>query len=276
MAKKNKCPEEVSEKWAIPYADFLTLLLCLFIALYAIKKSGSLTSLSYAEAFAKQFGMRILPFSQTLPSQLLPAPVLPKAVMTPKGQYLNQELQKLKEELAKEGLEKLIKIEAVPQGVKIILQEAILFDPGHSSLKPTSIPIVDKLFNIVNKLPNPIEIDGYTDNTPIHTLKYPSNWELSTDRAASVARYFISKGMDPTRIKIAGYGEYRPLVPNTTPENKAKNRRVEITILNMKGSELTTLQNTSLTQSTQNNKALEQGSPKKENSPFESDFNFKF
>jgi Flagellar motor protein len=84
MAKKHKCPEEASERWAIPYADFLTLLLALFIALYAIMR-GSKAIPIYAEAFTKAMGMRILPFEQTLPTQILPEPVLPRVQLTKKG-----------------------------------------------------------------------------------------------------------------------------------------------------------------------------------------------
>lgn len=240
MAKKNKCPEEASERWAIPYADFLTLLLALFIALYAIMR-GTKSPKIYAEAFARAMGMRILPFEETLPTQILPEPVLPKVQLTQKGVYINEQLKKIQKMLEKEGLAGKFKIKLIPEGIKIILQDTILFNSGSADINPQYKPILDAIYNIISKLPNPIEIDGYTDNTPIHTPIFPSNWELSTDRAASVAKYFISKGFDPAKIKIAGYGKYHPLVPNTTPQNKAQNRRVEITILNVNGSELTVL-----------------------------------
>lgn len=240
MAKKHKCPEEASEKWAIPYADFLTLLLALFIALYAIMR-GSKSPKIYAEAFAKAMGMRILPFEETLPTQILPSPVLPKVQLTQKGQFINMQIKAIEKMLKEAGLENKFKIKLVPQGIKLILQDVILFKSGSADINPKYTPILDAIYNIISKLPNPIEVDGYTDNTPIHTPIYPSNWELSTDRAASVAKYFITKGFDPSKVKIAGYGQYHPIVPNTTPENKAQNRRVEITILNIKGSELTVL-----------------------------------
>ncbi len=240
MAKKHKCPEEASERWAIPYADFLTLLLALFISLYAIMR-GSKAIPIYAEAFAKAMGMRILPFEQALPSQILPQPILPKVRLTQKGQYINMQIKQIEKMLQKEGLEGKFQIKLVPEGIKLILQDTILFKSGSADIEPEYHPLLDAIYKIISSLPNPIEVDGYTDNTPIHTPIFPSNWELSTDRAASVARYFISKGFDPSKVKIAGYGKYHPLVPNTTIENKAKNRRVEITILNIKGSELTTL-----------------------------------
>jgi len=240
MAKKHKCPEEVSEKWAIPYADFLTLLLALFIALYAIMR-GSKSIPIYAEAFAKAMGMRILPFEETLPTQILPQPVLPKVQLTQKGTYINMRLKQLQKMLEKEGLQNKFQIKLVPEGIKLILQDTVLFKSGSADIDPKYYPLLDSIYKIISSLPNPIEIEGYTDDTPIHTPIFPSNWELSTDRAASVAKYFIQKGFDPSKIKIAGYGKYHPLVPNTTPQNKAMNRRVEITILNIKGSELTTL-----------------------------------
>jgi chemotaxis protein MotB len=239
VAKKKKCPEEVSEKWAIPYADFLTLLLCLFIALFAMAQAGKQAALEYAQAFAKAFGMRLVPFQESLPKQILPQPVVPRSEPTEKGRRILRQIRELEEMLKRMGLEGEFKVSYEVIGIRLILQEKILFSPGSAELKPETYPILDKLYEILKDLPNPVEVEGHTDSIPISTEKFPSNWELSTARASSIVRYFITKGINPERLKASGYADTKPIASNATPEGRAQNRRVEIVILNIKGSELT-------------------------------------
>lgn len=239
MAKKKKCPEEVSERWAIPYADFLTLLLCLFIALFAMAQAGKQAALEYAQAFAKAFGMRLVPFQEALPKQILPEPVLKRAEPTEKGKRILRQIQELQEMLKRMGLEGEFKVAFEAIGIRLILQERLLFESGSADIKPEMRPILDKLYEILKDLPNPVEVEGHTDSIPISTERYPSNWELSTARAGAVVRYFIAKGISPERLKASGYADTKPIASNATPEGRAQNRRVEIVILNIRGSELT-------------------------------------
>lgn len=237
--KKKKCPEEVSEKWAIPYADFLTLLLCLFIALFAMAQAGKQAAMEYAQAFAKAFGIRMVPFQEALPKQILPEPVLKRAEPTEKGRRIQRQIQELQELIKKLGLDGEIKVAYEAIGIRLILQEKLLFEPGSADIKPEMRLLLDKLYEIIRDIPNPVEVEGHTDNIPISTERFPSNWELSTARAGSIVRYFIAKGIEPERLKASGYADTRPMVPNTTPEGRAQNRRVEIVILNIRGAELT-------------------------------------
>jgi chemotaxis protein MotB len=239
VTKKKKCPEEVSEKWAIPYADFLTLLLCLFIALFAMAQAGKQAALEYAQAFAKAFGMRLVPFQESLPKQILPQPVVPRSEPTEKGRRIQRQIRELEEMLKRMGLEGEFKVSYEVIGIRLILQEKILFPSGSAEIKPETYPILDKLYEILKDLPNPVEVEGHTDSIPISTEKFPSNWELSTARASSIVRYFIAKGINPERLKASGYADTKPIASNATPEGRAQNRRVEIVILNIKGSELT-------------------------------------
>ncbi|NAZ06625.1 MAG: OmpA family protein [Thermocrinis sp.] len=239
MAKKKKCPEEVSERWAIPYADFLTLLLCLFIALFAMAQAGKQAALEYAQAFARAFGMRLVPFQESLPKQILPQPVVPRSEPTEKGRRIQRQIRELEEMLKRMGLEGELKVSFEVIGIRLILQEKILFSSGSAELKPETYPILDKLYEILKDLPNPVEVEGHTDSIPISTEKFPSNWELSTARASSIVRYFIAKGINPERLKASGYADTKPIASNATPEGRAQNRRVEVVILNIKGSELT-------------------------------------
>jgi chemotaxis protein MotB len=239
VAKKKKCPEEVSERWAIPYADFLTLLLCLFIALFAMAQAGKQAALEYAQAFAKAFGMRLVPFQESLPKQILPQPVVPRSEPTEKGRRIQRQIRELEEMLKRMGLEGEFKVSYEVIGIRLILQERILFLSGSAELKPETYPILDKLYEILKDLPNPVEVEGHTDSIPISTEKFPSNWELSTARASAVVRYFIAKGINPERLKASGYADTKPIASNATPEGRAQNRRVEVVILNIRGSELT-------------------------------------
>jgi len=137
------------------------------------------------------------------------------------------------------GASRAVDVRMRREGLAIILRSSgriSMFDSGSAEIKPEFLPILNKIAEELIKIPNEIRIEGHTDNRPINTPRYPSNWELSTARAASVARYLVRKGIDPKRISIAGYGELKPIASNDTPEGRARNRRVEILILKRKPS----------------------------------------
>lgn len=122
-------------------------------------------------------------------------------------------------------------VEVNKEGLRITLQEQgnlPFFESGKADLTPEMIEVIDKLLPTLKKLSNDYEIvvEGHTDNVPINTPQFASNWELSTARATSVVKYLISKGINPKMISAIGYGEYRPVAPNDTPQNRQKNRRV--------------------------------------------------
>ena len=124
------------------------------------------------------------------------------------------------------------KLEINERGLVIRLTGRALFDFGKANIRKDAIPILNEVIKALKKVPNQVAVEGHTDNIPIHTKEFPSNWELSVARAARVVRYFIEVGkISPKRLRAAGYGEYRPLYPNDTPEHRALNRRVEIVIL---------------------------------------------
>jgi chemotaxis protein MotB len=110
--------------------------------------------------------------------------------------------------------------------------EGALFDSGKADLKSEAIRLLDKIAPVLKQSQRPIRVEGHTDNVPIHTKEFPSNWELSTARAVNVLRYLVEKHeIPPQIISAAGYGEYHPIVPNDTAQNRSRNRRVEIIIL---------------------------------------------
>jgi chemotaxis protein MotB len=112
--------------------------------------------------------------------------------------------------------------------------DQVFFDLGKADLKPEAIEILTRLGPLLKDIPNPIRIEGHTDNLPISTARFPSNWELSTHRATSVIRYLVEElGFSPDKLSAAGYGEYRPIADNETPAGRALNRRVDIVIISM-------------------------------------------
>ncbi|OGI10930.1 MAG: hypothetical protein A2Y40_10510 [Candidatus Margulisbacteria bacterium GWF2_35_9] len=116
--------------------------------------------------------------------------------------------------------------------VRIVLAQPVLFDTGKAELKESAMELLGDIGKMLAEAKNPIIVEGHTDNMPIHTDKYDSNWDLSFDRAYSVIKYLVKTvGISPVRMNAIGYGEYRPMAPNDTPENMAKNRRIEINIL---------------------------------------------
>lgn len=125
-----------------------------------------------------------------------------------------------------------IQLEENEKGITIHILDEVLFAPAQAGLNENSKTVLNRLAQVIKGLPNDIRIEGHTDNVPINTARYPSNWHLSVDRALSTAYYLIKEdGLDPDKVSILGYAEYRPIAPNDTPENRAKNRRVDLVIL---------------------------------------------
>src|SRR5208282_5794198 len=121
-----------------------------------------------------------------------------------------------------------ITVKNEPRGMVVTFSDSVLFASGAAELKPEIYSVLEKLSKLLSNVPGRIAIEGHTDNVPISSSRYSSNWELSTGRAASILHFFIEKGIDPANYSIAGYAEFRPLASNATEEGRQKNRRVEI------------------------------------------------
>ncbi|MFQ6009242.1 MAG: flagellar motor protein MotB, partial [Candidatus Zixiibacteriota bacterium] len=144
-------------------------------------------------------------------------------------------LQKQVEEQFKAiGKQQVVQTEVTERGLVVHVLESALFKLGSANLEPKAIEVLDLIFENIKNIPNHVRVEGHTDDRPINTVQYPSNWELSTARATQVARYFINvHGFPPDKISALGYGEFRPIRPNNSIENRAKNRRVDVVILTM-------------------------------------------
>ena len=197
--------------WLITFSDVMTLLLIFFVVFF----------------FAKLHTADENTNRKDLPAAInLPSPVTSGSI-TAMAHDVSKEIDNLKHFA---DMSDDISIEAIERGMIVTLREKVTFRPGDARLLRESEAILDSVADILKHHASyMIEINGHTDNVPINTPGYPSNWELSVARAASVLKYFINRhGIDPARFSIKGDGEQRPVVANDSPDHRAQNRRVEI------------------------------------------------
>ncbi|GFN24141.1 OmpA family protein [Thermanaeromonas sp. C210] len=222
--------------WMVTYSDLMTQLVVFFVLLF----SFSVLSQQKFQRFIASFqGVGILDGGPGIVAPAEPAPGAEvEVVQSPlesqalaQAREMMETLQSIQNFLAEHGLEDMVEVRYEEGGVALDIKERILFDSGKADLKPEARQVLDKLATLLARLPNNIKVEGHTDNRPINTPEFPSNWELSAARAIRVVRYFIERhGLEPHRFTAVGYGEYRPLVPNDSPEHMAQNRRVIILI----------------------------------------------
>ncbi|WP_373600039.1 OmpA family protein [Paraclostridium bifermentans] len=220
--------DDIGGSWMDTYADTITLLLTFFILLYSISAVDSQKLKQLSKALQESLG------GSTAVTELKNLDEL--KVDAGEGNETKEDLvKKVNEAIKGNSLEEVIKVREEERGVILQLDETILFDSGKADLKESSIKALDTITTLVNSMENDILVEGHTDNVPIHNSQFASNWELSTERAVSVVRYFVGeKGVAPTRFSVKGYGEFKPLVDNSTPENRAINRRVDVLIVDQK------------------------------------------
>lgn len=265
MARKKKHEEhENHERWLVSYADFITLLFAFFVVMYSVSSvnEGKYRVLSDALMSAFRSTPKSLqPIQVGKPSK---SPVMSQfqyqsnpslLIVEKKGvDYANKdgsrklqdsrvyqsqqgdtELGKIQDSVARAMAELIemgvINVRRRDNWLEIEIKNSILFRSGSAKLKESVLPVLKKLAGILSRFPNSIKIEGYTDSDKISTDKYPSNWELSSARAASLVRVFQLSNVLPERMSVVGYGDTRPVADNSTPEGKEKNRRVVIMIM---------------------------------------------
>ncbi len=229
MARRKKKGDDINTNgWMDTYADTITLLLTFFILLYSISAVDSEKLKELAEALQNSLtGKQSVKELENLDDI--------KVDIEKDSNKYEDLAKKLNEIIEKNSLTEVIKIREEDRGIVLQVDESILFDPGKAEIKEGSIDILNTISKIIEETDNDIVAEGHTDNVPINTAKYKSNWELSTARAMNIVKYFIeNKNISPTRLSVKGYGEYNPIAPNDTPENRTKNRRVDILIVEQK------------------------------------------
>ncbi|NLT65901.1 MAG: OmpA family protein [Acidobacteria bacterium] len=250
--KQKEEEESNSERWLVSYADFITLLFAFFTTLYAIstvdaQKMGQMVMSMRASFDSRLFesGSRTLALDNGTggfePStrEILQKINLKGTLGTPVRVVLNEEKdlrqleQTLRGLLPMEFSKGRVRVHIEPRGLVISLGEKGLFDSGSDEIKPEGRALLDTIASTLASIGNHIRVEGHTDNVPIRNTRFPSNWELSTCRATMVNRYLITKfGLKPELLSAAGYAEYRPAATNDTEEGRARNRRVDIVVLN--------------------------------------------
>ena len=241
MAKKKrgkKHEEEASEAWLLPYSDLMTLLLALFICLFAISQTDQTKLQHMAQAFTAAFNMG----GPSMFEGFGTSTSMQREVTSDEDQgndaYIkeNQSLENLKEQLdnyiQQNNLQEELSTQMEEEGLMIRIKERALFPSGSAELVEESQRIGPIVAGLLAAVPERVLISGHTDTDPISTAQFPSNWELSSVRAMTFMKYLLSinANLNPARFSAIGYGEYRPIAPNDTAENKQKNRRVEILI----------------------------------------------
>lgn len=230
MSRKNKHDSEHEnlERWLLTYADLITLLLAFFIVMYSMSKIDAKKFGAVAQALQTVLhgkGQSILKGDANLAAPDDAGGALKIGDLKILQTRINQ--------IAKElGLEDKIKATEDQRGLIIRISESAFFDPGSADLKPQAAEVLDIITGLLIEIPNHIRFEGHTDNLPIKTDKFPSNWELSVSRATNCVRYLIEKHhFPPVRISALGYGEYRPVAANDNTAGRSKNRRVDIVVL---------------------------------------------
>jgi chemotaxis protein MotB len=257
--KKKEEEHENHERWLVSYADFMTLLFAFFTTLYAIsnvdaQKMGKMV-MSMRQSFDSTVftpGSKTLSLSQGHGSadsatarDLIQSIQLSKlehskanSKIVNGGKEMVQLKQSIDELLGPELLKGIVRTHVEARGLIIRLGEGGFFDSGSAEIKPDGKSLLDVIASKLIPLANQIRIEGHTDNVPISNSKFPSNWELSTARASFIVRYLISQfGFRPELLSSEGCAEYRPVALNETEEERSRNRRVDIVVLNPSASQ---------------------------------------
>lgn len=266
VGRRKKHPEHVNhERWLVSYADFITLLFAFFVVMFAssqvdqrkvgklaravqmaFQELGVFNAMGYSLPATKSGSVpdsvqMLEPFQSSTKISVLVSAPNPSPDPEEEVRNIRQQFQNLISEgaeSAKDGerlpsLDEKIQMRIDHRGLIISLAETAFFDSGSAVVRPASYPLLDQMGRALKALPNYIRIEGHTDNQPIRSGQFPSNWELSTARATFISNYLIKRsGYPPQKLAIAGYGEYHPMTSNATAQGRAMNRRVDVVVLN--------------------------------------------
>ncbi len=238
--KRNREEEhENTERWLVSYADFITLLFAFFVTMYAISKVDQQKLVSVAQSLQRALGfMNPAAQASILPPNQSRSLISDVSLPVPKdseGEYFEKLAGVIQKEMERISSGNQIKYLISETGLIIRVPEQLFFDSGDASIHPEIIPILNVLGKSLEKIPNSIRVEGHTDNVPINTFRFPSNWELSTARATAIIRHLLTQcNFNPNRLSAGGYAEFWPIADNGSPEGRLQNRRVDVVILSSK------------------------------------------
>lgn len=243
------------ERWLVSYADFITLLFAFFVVMYSISQVNQSKYRVLSETFEHAFNSRQIttdttssnPIEKIINPIQVGEPALspdPSAIDVKQenaGDVASTSADQLQEisSLVNERFADLINDELVSVSsnelwLQIELKDSILFASGGTDLSLQAQAIFDEIAGILKGYPNPIQVEGYTDNIPINNPRYPSNWELSSARASAIVKLLAARGVAPQRLSAVGFGEFQPVASNEHPAGRAQNRRVALMIARRK------------------------------------------
>ncbi|QEM69639.1 OmpA family protein [Geobacter sp. FeAm09] len=243
------------ERWLVSYGDFITLLFAVFVTLYAMSQTDKKKVEEVMQSLQQSFGMVTagapapkINVIQSKPISVIPT-IKPEMSIAPSGRARSGQARTRAEEkdfrqikssieayLVKQGAQSKVNLTITRRGLIVSLKEAGFFDSGQAQIKQSAYELLNTIAEVMTQYNNPLRIEGHTDNIPISTAQFPSNWELSASRATNVLKYLLKYyDAEPEKISATGYGEFRPVTDNSTPENRAKNRRVDMVLLSGDG-----------------------------------------
>jgi chemotaxis protein MotB len=247
MSRRAKRHSVSHDRWLVSYADFITLLFAFFVVLYAFARSDQKKQVQVTASIDTAFrSLGLFPDAARLPSAGAVAAdgtekaeipmniVMGEDVLSPA--QVKSDLERLHRELAQTLSNQVathtVSIHMGRDGLVISLREAGFFASGSATPMPATLGTINEIAALLGRTPYDLRVEGHTDNIPIHTAEFDSNWELSTARATRIARIFLdAKAMPPERISAAGYAEFHPVASNDTEAGRAENRRVDLVVL---------------------------------------------
>ena len=263
--REHEAEKENGERWLLTYADLITLLMIFFVVLYSMSKVDAQRFAAVAESLNKALGggtpakieLAVSPVGPSLfqtgtPSSNTTVPgngkdpnntsnTMPDEgtnVGQGKGDTEKMSIDAIKAKLDKfaadNGIQTTLVTTIEERGLVVSIQETLLFASGSADITARARDILEKISTVLAVAPNQIKVEGHTDNLPISTAQFPSNWELSVIRSTNVVHILQHDGISPNRLSAAGYGEFRPISPNDTDAGRGQNRRIDLIILRTK------------------------------------------
>jgi len=222
------------ERWLITYSDMITLLLIFFIVMYTLSRVDVQKFQYLSASLSKAMGAGGMVLDSPGPSVVpgIAGTVPQAALQSGESQQLENVVRDLEKYIKESNLQAKVSVVSEERGVVLSFQGEVLFKLGSAELTPRAREIIHKVGPVLESMPNYLRVEGHTDDLPIVSAPYPSNWELSAARASSVLQEMLKNyNIHPERMSAVAYGEYRPIVANDSDEHRQTNRRVNIVIL---------------------------------------------
>lgn len=266
--REHEAEKDNGERWLLTYSDLITLLMIFFVVLYSMSKVDAQRFQAVAESLNKALGggtpakiematspvgpslfqtgtpssKTTVPGKGTDPNNTINSDSTTNGENRNSGQgdidAENMSIEGIKAKLDKfaadNGIQNKLVSSMEERGLVVSIQETLLFESGSSNIDSSAREILRNISTVLASAPNQIRVEGHTDNLPIHTAQFPSNWELSVIRATNVVQILQNQGITPNRLSAAGYGEFRPIASNVNAEGNGKNRRIDLIILRSK------------------------------------------